>query len=81
MKTWDNAFKTLFYGPGWQPGTPRLGDLSSLPDKAPERRKYNPKIPEWVEIYLVVHFAILSAVQQKLSVEYVVSCHVHSDIA
>jgi len=25
-------FKAVFYGPGWFPGTPRLGNLDDLPD-------------------------------------------------
>jgi alkylglycerol monooxygenase len=27
-----NKMKFLFYGPGWQPGLPRLGDPNGIPE-------------------------------------------------
>lgn len=27
-----NKLKAIFYGPGWFPGTPRLGDNDQLPE-------------------------------------------------
>ncbi len=30
-------------GPGWFPGTPRLGDLEMVPE-IPRRRKYDPQV-------------------------------------
>jgi len=27
-----NKWKSLFYGPGWMPGTPRLGNYDELPE-------------------------------------------------
>ena len=30
--SWLNALKVLVMGPGWQPGKPRLGELTDIPD-------------------------------------------------
>ncbi|KAB7498779.1 Alkylglycerol monooxygenase [Armadillidium nasatum] len=37
MKTFGDKLKALFFGPGWNPGTPRLGDEDAIPDETPER--------------------------------------------
>ena len=59
MKNWTDTAKALFYGPGWCPGTERLGDLSTLPDKTFQRPKYDPQLPRWMEVYLVIHYFII----------------------
>ncbi|KAK3855429.1 hypothetical protein Pcinc_038168, partial [Petrolisthes cinctipes] len=64
MTTWSDTFRALFYGPGWFPGTPRLGDPDTFPDVKAPRVKYDPQLPKWMEIYILVHFLILLLVQQ-----------------
>ncbi|KAL7644584.1 UNVERIFIED_CONTAM: hypothetical protein RMT77_004121 [Armadillidium vulgare] len=70
MKTFGDKLKALFFGPGWNPGTPRLGDEDAIPDKTPEREKYDPKIPFWVQIYLLIHFTVVILVQQMMSIHF-----------
>ncbi|KAI8912653.1 alkylglycerol monooxygenase-like protein [Gorgonomyces haynaldii] len=52
-----NKFKVLFYGPGWHPGTDRLGDPSELPPISPTHPpvKYDPIIPLDMNLYCAVH--------------------------
>ncbi|KAK4321826.1 hypothetical protein Pmani_007453 [Petrolisthes manimaculis] len=64
MTTWGDTFRALFYGPGWFPGTPRLGDLDTFPDVKAPRVKYDPQLPQWMEIYILLHFLILLLIQQ-----------------
>jgi len=54
--TIGNKLRALFYGPGWFPGTPRLGDLP--PIEHLNRKKYDPKMPRWMETYIIIHFMI-----------------------
>ena len=72
MKTWADYFKALFYGPGWQPGLPRLGDYDALSDN-PERPKHNPIVPSVVEYYFISQFFVLIYVQLMLTVNYAVN--------
>ena len=44
-------------GPGWFPGTQRLGDPNQVP-KFKFRNKYNPKIPLWANVYVLIHFIV-----------------------
>ena len=73
MTTFGDKFKALFYGPGWQPGTPRLGDLTGMPDKTPQRPKYNPTLPKMTEAYLVAHFFATLFIYQELAAKIDVS--------
>lgn len=72
MNTWGDSLKALFYGPGWHPGSARLGDHNSLPENV-ERPKYNPKLPSTVEYYFIVHFFILLYVSQLFAENFAVS--------
>lgn len=73
MTTWGDSLRALFYGPGWFPGTPRLGDPDTFPDVKAPRVKYNPQLPLWQEAYVLVHFTILLLVQQAWIAELAVS--------
>ncbi|XP_071542463.1 alkylglycerol monooxygenase-like [Panulirus ornatus] len=64
MTTWVDTLKALFYGPGWFPGTPRLGDPDALPDTTPPRVKYDPQLPLWQEIYVLGHFLVILLIHQ-----------------
>lgn len=59
MSTCGDALRALFYGPGWFPGTPRLGDPDTFPDVRAPRAKYDPQLPLWQEVYVVVHFLVI----------------------
>ena len=72
MNSWSDSFKALFFGPGWQPGTPRLGDPNAVPDHI-VRPKYNPKSSTIVDCYLLLHFIIVIYLHQTLTVHYAVS--------
>ncbi|KAK7084225.1 hypothetical protein SK128_005487, partial [Halocaridina rubra] len=69
MSTWGDTLKAIFYGPGWYPGTPRLGDMDALPDEKAPRKKYSPKISQLETIYIIIHFIIIFFVQQNLTQE------------
>ncbi|CAL4109619.1 unnamed protein product, partial [Meganyctiphanes norvegica] len=58
MTTFGDKCRALFYGPGWVPGSPRLGDLSTLPDERPQRPKYYPQLPLWLQGYIFMHYAV-----------------------
>ena len=45
-------------GPGWFPGTPRLGDPMGVPE-IQVREKYNPKVAGWINVYTVLHFVLV----------------------
>ncbi|KAJ3211609.1 hypothetical protein HK099_007961 [Clydaea vesicula] len=82
-KTWKskgvvNKFKALFYGPGWTPEKPelRLGEIKDIPPvqnlkKDPDaeiKDLYNPVIPLIVNFYVLLHFAVIIAVQNMVMV-------------
>ncbi|PAA68949.1 hypothetical protein BOX15_Mlig009958g2 [Macrostomum lignano] len=78
---WTDRFRAFFYGPGWQPGTPRLGtdDFSEIENPV---QYHNPQVPIWVTAYATLHFFAIHVVyiylasnRQSLSVPAVaVSC-------
>lgn len=70
MPTWGDTFRALCYGPGWVSGTPRLGDPSTFPDVTAPRPKYDPQLPLWHEIYVVVHFVAILIMQQVFVAQY-----------
>lgn len=73
MPTKTDKLKALFFGPGWNPGTPRLGDENDIPEKTVPRQKYNPQTPVWIQIYLFIHFVIVILVQQLIMSYFSVS--------
>ncbi|XP_053638758.1 alkylglycerol monooxygenase isoform X2 [Cherax quadricarinatus] len=58
MSTWGDSLKALFYGPGWTPGMPRLGDPSTFTDVKAPRVKYDPRMSLWMFLYIVSHLAL-----------------------
>lgn len=58
MNNWVDKVSTFVKGPGWFPGTERLGDSNGIP-KAPYREIYDPKVPYWANVYVIVHFIIV----------------------
>lgn len=59
-----NKFKVLFYGPGWHDDTPRTGLLSEIPPIAKDipPQKYDPSLSLGINIYVIIHFAVIIAV-------------------
>ena len=51
MKTFMEKVKAFIFGPGWFPGTGRLGDPMGVPEFQ-DRKKYNPKVPSWMNVYV-----------------------------
>jgi alkylglycerol monooxygenase len=58
---WNNKLSALFKGPGWKPGTPRLGLIADVPEPDPSLPKYSydPFIPLWHKIYTIAHGFII----------------------
>ncbi|XP_042864048.1 alkylglycerol monooxygenase-like [Penaeus japonicus] len=69
MSSWSDSLKAVFYGPGWFPGTPRLGDPDAFPDVKAPRRKYDPQMPLLEKLYVTTHFVIVLLIQQVLTVK------------
>ncbi|KAL8591133.1 hypothetical protein ACOMHN_063757 [Nucella lapillus] len=57
---WANKLSTVFKGPGWEPGKPRLGLHGDLPEVTYPAEKYDSGLPWWGNLYVLVHFALLS---------------------
>lgn len=68
-----NKLKALFYGPGWFPGTPRLGNYEDLPETI-EREKFSDAkaglVTTRMQLYAAVHFMLLSEGYRYMSVNY-----------
>lgn len=60
----QNKLKVLFYGPGWHDDTPRTGLLEEIPPIAKDvpPQKYDPAVSFGINMYVVVHFAVLIVV-------------------
>jgi len=52
---WRNKLKRVLYGPGWVPGTGRLGDASTFPEPDPARPRFDTRLPLWLKLYIFVH--------------------------
>eukprot|EP00091_Calanus_sinicus_P019531 TRINITY_DN4937_c0_g1_i1.p1 TRINITY_DN4937_c0_g1~~TRINITY_DN4937_c0_g1_i1.p1 ORF type:complete len:150 (+),score=35.38 TRINITY_DN4937_c0_g1_i1:140-589(+) len=55
--TWTDFFSAFIKGPGWFPGTERLGDISFVPEN-PVREKYDPPVSPLLHLYTVTHFLL-----------------------
>ena len=58
MKTLKEKVFAFIKGPGWFPGTPRLGDPMGVPE-IQHREKYNPQVAGWINVYAVLHFVLV----------------------
>jgi alkylglycerol monooxygenase len=54
-----DKLKHIFYGPGWMPGKPRMGDMEDIPDvKYPQPRfDARPEAPV-LSFYCLIQFAV-----------------------
>ncbi|XP_043208669.1 alkylglycerol monooxygenase-like [Amphibalanus amphitrite] len=58
---WRNKLRRLVCGPGWVPGTGRLGDPSTFPEPDPARRRFDTGRPLWLQLYATLHLLLLLA--------------------
>ncbi|XP_063588584.1 alkylglycerol monooxygenase-like [Penaeus indicus] len=70
MSSWGDSLRAVFYGPGWVPGAPRLGDPDGFPDVKAPRVKYDPQMPAWNLGYCIVHLFLAFILQQLLLVRF-----------
>eukprot|EP01137_Pigoraptor_chileana_P008192 Opistho-2@54679 len=59
IKGWRNKLSVLFKGPGWQPGTARLGDPNGIPDVKAPWPKYDRALPGFLNVYVILHFMLI----------------------
>jgi len=55
MDNWTDFFFAFVKGPGWFPGTERLGDISFVPEN-PVREKYDSSVHPSLHLYTITHF-------------------------
>ncbi|KAF2368702.1 Fatty acid hydroxylase [Trinorchestia longiramus] len=69
--TWADSFKSLFFGPGWTPGSPRLGfPLPDQPTGVPKRKKYDPHLSRFLELYTLIHIVMAFFIQRFLTLHF-----------
>ncbi|ELU15879.1 hypothetical protein CAPTEDRAFT_195991 [Capitella teleta] len=68
LTTWSDRISLFVKGPGWQPGTPRLGHYEDIPEIPKDKSRYDKKVPMIGNIYLLVHTIIGFYVFQKIKV-------------
>ncbi|XP_066976286.1 alkylglycerol monooxygenase-like [Macrobrachium rosenbergii] len=64
--SWSDSLKAIFYGPGWCPGAPRLGDPNTFPNIKAPRAKYDPQVPKWKLAYIVFHGSLAAVLHHVL---------------
>ena len=57
MATWSEFLTAFWAGPGWFPGTERLGDVTFVEER-PVREKYQTSVPVILHVYTILHFAL-----------------------
>ena len=58
MDNWVDFISSFVKGPGWFPETARQEDPNGDP-KSKSRKVYNPKVPHWANLYVLIHFVVL----------------------
>ncbi|XP_054281353.1 alkylglycerol monooxygenase-like [Macrosteles quadrilineatus] len=70
MVGWQDKLSAMIKGPSWLPGKPWTGaDEDKIDVKW--RPKYDIKLPHWLNIYVVLHFAVVTVGFQELALRYV----------
>ncbi|XP_058038018.1 alkylglycerol monooxygenase isoform X3 [Ahaetulla prasina] len=54
-----NKLSVIFKGPGWAPGKPRLGLIEEIPEVTGKEVPFNRKLPSYMSIYVIMHFALM----------------------
>lgn len=57
-KSWNERLSVLFKGPGWVPGSPRLGYADQIPKIEYRINMYGKKLP-MLNVYVTIHFIFL----------------------
>ena len=57
MESWSEFFTAFLAGPGWFPGTGRLGDITFV-EEQPRREKFQTSVPLSLHLYTILHFAL-----------------------
>ena len=57
MGSWSEFLTAFWAGPGWFPGTGRLGDITFVAEH-PKREKYDTSVPVFLHLYTILHFAL-----------------------
>jgi hypothetical protein len=55
LEGWQNKLSVIWKGPGWQPGTPRLG-TDDFPEIKYPIQVYHPNISTQLSAYTFIHF-------------------------
>ncbi|GBP53858.1 Alkylglycerol monooxygenase [Eumeta japonica] len=71
FNNWADKFRAVFWGPSWEPGTPRLGDEGMKVD-VESREKFDVQLPVWCRVYLVLHYVIVMYGFYELASRYMV---------
>ncbi|KPP72036.1 hypothetical protein Z043_109006, partial [Scleropages formosus] len=61
-----DKLSVIFKGPGWEPGKPRLGCHSDLPEVTGEEAPHNPEWPLALQVYVTLHFFLLLGVYDDI---------------
>ncbi|XP_058270405.1 alkylglycerol monooxygenase isoform X2 [Hemibagrus wyckioides] len=61
-----HKLSVIFKGPGWMPGTPRLGDPDDLPEVTGKEVPHNPEWSTLLQTYVHVHFILVLVVYNNL---------------
>ena len=78
MDNFGDKISAFLKGPGWFPGTSRLGDPTGVPE-IQHRQKYNPKVAGWNHVYTVIHFLLVFLAFDDLGRYNLVSFHQKCD--
>ncbi|KJE90512.1 transmembrane protein [Capsaspora owczarzaki ATCC 30864] len=54
-----NKLSALFKGPGWVPGSERLGDPNGIPDVRAPWPQYDTTLPSFLSLYVCAHFVLV----------------------
>ena len=57
MDSWSDFLAAFWAGPGWFPGTGRLGDITFVEER-PKRDKFETSVPVSLHVYTILHFAL-----------------------
>ena len=57
MGSWSEFLTAFLAGPGWFPGTGRLGDITFVEER-PKREKYETSVPVALHGYTILHFTL-----------------------
>ncbi|XP_035707518.1 alkylglycerol monooxygenase isoform X2 [Folsomia candida] len=68
QSTWADAFRAVFYGPSWRPGSPRTGADVDKVDIKP-RPKFVIMLPKWLQAYILLHFFMVCLVFQEFALK------------